>query len=135
MKNINAKKGVTLTSLIITVTIMLIIGGTVIYNGINDARTATENKLLSEIRIVQQAVFQAYSNYKKTGNEAYIVGTKVNVSNLANSLGITLVTIPQEIANTNEGAYYRIEPIKLKDIGIENSQDTYIVNYYTRRSN
>ena len=128
------KKGITLVSLIITVIVMLIIAGTATYTGINDMKIAEENKLLSELEIVKQAVYQTYLNYQRTGNSAYIVGTKVDASSLASSMGITLVTIPNTETNETITSYYRLNPTQLKNIGIENSQDTYIVNYFTRRS-
>jgi len=139
MEKLKRKQGITLTVLVITVVVLMIIGGTVIYNGITEVQQAQENKALSEAQIVQGAVLQAYTNYTKTKNETFLAGTQVTqdeMTALASELGITLVTIPSKYYDedgnlTNIAAYYRLSPLVLEEIGIYESEDTYVVNYFT----
>ena len=72
-------------------------------------------------------------NGAETKNKTILVGTKVvdtEIQGLASEIGITPVAIPNSY-NENERAYYRLSPTDLEKIGIENSEDTYIVNYIT----
>ena len=133
MLQLKNTKGITLTSLVITVVVMSIIAGIMIYNGVSDVQQAKENKALSEVQIVQHAVLEAYTKYSKTKDVSFLAGVKVEESEmatLASALGVTLAIIPEEYDETIS-AYYRLTPLNLEKIGIYESEDTYIVNYLT----
>lgn len=133
MLQFKSTKGISLIVLAITIMVMLIIAGIVIYDGIDSVRQAKENKALSEVQIVQHAVLEAYTNYSKTKDVSFLVGVKVEdseVTALASTLGVTLVTIP-EVYDETIRAYYRLTQANLEKIGINKSVDTYIVNYLT----
>lgn len=134
MLQFKSEKAITLTALVITVIVMLILAGVTIYSGIGDINQARENKALSEVQIVQHAVLEAYTKYVKTKDVTFLVGAKVEdgeLTELANTIGITLVTIPSDYTDDDLKAYYRLTPENLEKIGIYESEDTYIVNYLT----
>lgn len=130
------EKGITLVTLIITLVVMLIIAGATIGISSNVIEKAEEKKLEEELTIVNNAIMEGYTNYLRTKNNRYLVGEKITDSQateIANNIGITLVTIPTNIKeqDTNLSAYYRVIPTDLESIGIEDAQDSYIVNYLT----
>ena len=119
-------KGVTLVSLVVTIIVLLIIASISIVGGIQGADTAADNKLLTELDMVQHAVLQRYTKYSLTKDKELLVGTKVN--SLPNSTEITWqVRNPQN----DEEEYYELGSSELTNLGITNSKDTYIVNYST----
>lgn len=134
---IKNNKGITLIILVITVIVMSIIAGATIYSGTKEIEKSTENKQLSELKIVNQAVYEAYAHYNKTKDSTYIVGEALNqneIDSLISKLGINLIEIPNTYDNLLR-CYYRLTPITLENIGIYKSKDSYVVNYLTRRSN
>ena len=137
MIQVKENKGITLVTLVITVIVMIIIAGATIYNGINEIKESREKKQLSELEIVNQAVYEAYTYYNKTKNASYIVGealTQSEIYSLAGMLEVNLITIPNTYDQLLR-SYYRLTPETLEQIGIHNSKDNYVVNYITRRSN
>ncbi len=119
-------KGVTLVSLVVTIIVLLIIASISIVGGIQGADTAADNKLLTELDMVQHAVLQRYTKYSLTKDKDLLVGTKVN--SLPNPTEITWqVKNPQN----DEEKYYELGSSELTNLGITNSKDTYIVNYST----
>lgn len=133
MKLAKENKGITLVVLVITIVTMLIIASVTMYSGISQIDTAEDYKLLSELEIVKNGVYERYANYKKTKNIELLVGTKLTnteIQTLASNIGITLITIPSSY-NEDEKAYYRLTPYELDDIGIKSSEDNYVVNYVT----
>ena len=83
--------------------------------------------------MVSHAVFQRYTNYIKTNNNSFLIGQKLNndeINQISSQLGVSLVLIPSSYSEEIK-AYYRLNPEDLKQIGINDSQDTYIVNYLT----
>lgn len=131
MRKMKEKKGITLVTLVITVIIMLILTGITIYLGVDEIEQARERQLLTEVEMVSHAVYEAYVGYQKTKNETYLVGEIISkeVANiLANEMGVILVSIPSDYAEV-EKAYYRLTPADLEKIGIQKSEDNYIVNY------
>ncbi len=126
-------KGITLISLGLIILLLLIISSITIYTGINEIRNAEEKKEISELEMVSHAVFQRYTNYIKTNNNSFLIGQKLNndeINQISSQLGVSLVLIPSSYSEEIK-AYYRLNPEDLKQIGINDSQDTYIVNYLT----
>ena len=68
-------KGVTLVSLVVTIIVLLIIASISIVGGIQGADTAADNKLLTELDMVQHAVLQRYTKYSLTKDKELLVGT------------------------------------------------------------
>ena len=135
MFNTKENKGITLMALIITVIILSILAGTATFIGIDNINKSRDQIALAEIEEVKHMVGEAYILYKQTNNGNYL-NTKFPVSqaemnSISSELGITLVSIPQGEYNEVETAYYRLTPQELLSIGVEKSEDTYIVNYVT----
>lgn len=134
-------KGITLIALVITIVVLLIIASITIVGGIEGADTAAENKLLSELDMVQHAVLQRYIKVQMTKedvpgqimNEIDDVNRTVNLINetLEDGNKISLKINEYTTNNDKYQYYYELTPDTLKDLGITNAQDTYIVNYST----
>ena len=135
MKVTKENKGITLVALIITVIILIIIAGVSINYTIDGIQQTKDELLISELEQVQYIIGENYLNYIKTKNNVFLVGRKITnlteITNITNNLKIILVRIPNEYINNIEASYYEINPTELKSLGIENSENTYIVNYLT----
>lgn len=124
-------KGITIISLIVTIIILIILAGTTITITTNIIPSSKDSKYISELNIVQHAVFEQYTKYNLLKNDELLVGDKVEESKIreiATELGITLVQIPDGYTAID---YYRLDKATLLDLGISNTEDEYIVNYTT----
>jgi Tfp pilus assembly protein PilE len=133
MNKLKSNSGITLVILAITIVIMLILAGFIIPTGIEQITYSRNKKLLAEVGIVNYALYERYSSYNKTKDPAFLTGEIVPtevVQQIASSMGITLVTIPDSY-NEEVRAYYRLTPNDAKKIGITKAVDTFIVNYLT----
>lgn len=140
MNTYKNENGITLVALALTVLIMAILAGVAIYEGKIGTETAKNSKLMSEVGMVQHAVLEQYTKYKTTKNEAYLIGSKMNksdVTKIAAEMGINLVNIP---SNYNKADYYRLSASDVSKLGFQNVSDEFIVNYvsgevinYTKR--
>lgn len=129
MEKLKNRQGVTLIALVITIIILLILSGMGIYMGINSVTQAKDSKIMAELNMVQHAILQQYTKYQTTKDLATLVGIKMEyaqVQEIANKMGITLVSIPDAYQNKD---YYRLDKASLLALGITNSSDEYIVNY------
>ncbi len=128
------EKGITLIALIITITVLIILAGIGVYSGVESIREAGSDKLETELGMVQHAILQQYYKYTVTKNENDIVGESVSISEinaLENEMGITMQK-GEEIENLPIAEkYYRLTPTLLESIGVEDAEDTYIVDYST----
>ena len=124
-------KGITLIALTITIIVTIILSS-IIFTTVKKSNTTVKQARIStkiyELQQVQQVVIENYIKYKQIGNEEYLVGTKCNSQDVLNAymeeLGI-------EFKSTYEDYYILDSNDKLKKLGIENSEDYYIVNYKT----
>ena len=129
MNKLKNSKGITLSGLAITIivlTILATVGTTV---GITNVREAKDAKLDSELEMVQHAILEQYVKFETTKDVVYLVGNKLEkseVDQIAQELDITLVEIPDTYENKD---YYKLDKASLKEIGIQNTDDEYIVNY------
>ena len=125
-----SNKGITLISLVITIIVLLILSGIGLTIGNNMISTSQDKKLISELNMVQHAILEQYAKYKTTKDPSYIkVGNKMELSdvkNIANNMGIELVNIPDSYSNKD---YYKLDKLSLLRIGVQNTDDEYIVNY------
>lgn len=141
--NKRKNKGITIISLTITIILLLIIASITISIGMNSFKDSKENLKLSELKMVQQAVLENYTKYKTTKNEMYIFGNKVSYSDMQtlineiNSKNSTGENITLKVSDYTSGAldismyYYELSQEDLKEIGISNTDETYIVNFGT----
>lgn len=137
-------KGITLIALVITIVVLLIIASISIVGGIEGAETAAENKLLTELDMVQHAVLERYTKVCIT--KEIVPGSPIDYEEMKNELTeysespkestytITDVNNVQSNQQNDIGTYqyyYRLDSNALKELGITNTKDTYIVNYST----
>ena len=131
MKKLKKEQGITLVTLVITLIILVIILSITITVGIKSASNAAENKLISELDMVKNAVLQQYYKYTLTNNDNELIGVVVSSSDIESEMGISLKinTLPDNTENKYK--YYKLIPVQLKEIGIKKSEHTYVVNYGT----
>ena len=129
MNKTKENQGITLIALVITIIVLSILIGITLYSGTGAIRQTQQNKLFTELGMVQHAVMERYYQYTITQDVNLLIGTEATtVQNIAQSMGVNLlISSPVEI----EEKYYELSPIQLKEIGIINTDDTYIVNYKT----
>lgn len=123
------QKGITIITLVITVIVLMIISGIGITMGTNAIKSTKDNKLTSELVIVQQAILEQYTKYQVTKDSSYLLGDKVKseeMNQIAKDLNIQLASIPDTYSNKE---YYRLDKASLLEIGIQDTDDEYIVNY------
>ena len=129
MDKLKTQKGITLVALAITVIVLLIVSLITVNFGINGISNIKDSRLEAELNMVQHAILEQYTKYKATKNIAYLVGNKVSqeqLNEISNELGITLVNIPNTYSNKD---YYKLDKASLKEIGIQETNDEYIINY------
>lgn len=128
MQKIKRENGITMLALVITIIILTIIASIVIRYTINGMEYSKQKKLLSDLEVVQHAVYERYEQYKMTGNESFLVGKIANGTD-RNILKENSWEI--DVPTSKEDNYYILDKDCLKTIGINNSEDEYIVNYKT----
>lgn len=130
---IRNNKGVTLVAIVLTIVILLIISGIAINTGTKGAETAAENKLLSELKIVQHAVLERYTKAAIVKED--VPGSKLTTyQDIVNEIDSSIQLKITEVNYTNLNKYqyyYILYPQDLAKIGVANGKDTYIVNYST----
>ena len=146
--NKRKNKGITIIALTITIILLLIISSITISIGINSLKDSKENLKISELNMVQQAVLENYTKYKTTNNDIYILGKEKNriqvaysdMQNLINEINNKITTgenIELKVADYTSGAldisiyYYELSTEDLEEMGISNTEETYIVNFST----
>lgn len=131
-------RGVTLIALAITIIVLLIISGITITAGSYNAEKAKDNKLLSEVVMVQNAVLQRKTkaeliNGHYPGQKLTEIGINIDeVISKVNSEKVDEYEIIEK-KDTNESNYYLLsnENGGIKELNIKNTKDEYIVNYVT----
>ena len=131
----NREKGITLIALIVTIIVLLIIASITIVGSIRGIDESQENKLLSELKMVQHAVVERKTKYDLTKDTTLLKGEVTNINKI-NVEGVELtLKLTQSDIDTSEKAYRRLGKTQLSEIGLEvgagSYEDTYIVNYST----
>lgn len=112
-------KGITLLALTITITVMMIITGTVIYNSNSHIRTEKVNKLYNDIENINTKIEDYYLKYGDipTIGEKYCDRTTL-MSLLENNKGTSILYTSDNIKiNPNDGdEYYIIDLEKLDSL-------------------
>lgn len=136
MNKMKQDKGVTLIILVIIVLALMILAGVAINSGTYDVDSTLDSKLEGELRMIQYAVFQQYAKYKTTLDENSIIkGSKTYSNNeIKDFMQSNYNTIPLYTVKENDESYkkyYLLDKDDLVNIGIQDSQYSYIINYYT----
>lgn len=133
-----SQKGITLIALVITIIVLLILAGITINMGTQAIKDSKENAVLSELGMVQNAVLQRKTKSDLT-NETYpgevITSTSINLDQVIQDINANKSAEEQKVEkkDNNNGNYYLLTNTNngLADLGIQNSEDEYIVNYET----
>ena len=104
---VSNNKGITLIALVITIVVLLILASIGIGGAITGVDESTDQKLKSELKMVQHAVLQRYTKYSLTKDETMLVGDKIEEENLDSN-----------ITWQKQGSYYRINNEQFKELGI-----------------
>lgn len=135
MNRIKQEKGVTLVILTVIIIALMILVGVSINLGTYDVNSTLDSKLEGELKMVQYAVFQQYAKYKTTLNENYIVGSdyskEIKKFMSDNYPEESLVHNIVSDEDSKYKKYYLLTPDDLIEIGVQDSEYSYIVNYYT----
>jgi Tfp pilus assembly protein PilE len=126
---INNQNGVTMVILAITIIVMIIIAGVSVTIGTDSVKKAKDNQTYSELLMVQHAVLEQYTKFETTKDITYLLGNKMELSevqNIALNMNVILVNIPQNYTNKD---YYKLDKASLLEMGITNVDDEFIVNY------
>lgn len=129
MRKIKNDNGITMIVLVITIIVLTLIAAITINYSITGANYSKEKQLLADLEAVHHAVYEQYEQYKTTGDTDYLVGTKCKERP---SSDIAWEDNNQYWGESDvDKVYYTLTPTQLEKIGITNTEDTYIVNYYT----
>lgn len=129
MRKIRNNNGITMIVLVITIMVLTLIAAITINYSITGANYSKEKQLLADLEAVHHAIYEQYEQYKTTGDDSFLVGTKCNQKPNADIVWEDENQYWGE--SDNDKVYYTLTPEQLKKIGITNTDDTYIVNYYT----
>lgn len=126
--NIRKNKGITLVALVVTIIVLMIIAGISISGTIIGVKETEETAQISELTMIQHAILERYTSSIYTKQE--LPGTVIETSEVE-----TIIDEINETCNSNitlKGTEYkRLTKQDLKNLGIENEEYTYIVNYKT----
>ena len=119
------EKGITLVALLIIILLLSIIAG-IIFAEINVSKDNSGGQIAeSELKMVQNAILQTKTkaNLTRTNYED-LPGNNISKEEVQNiAKGISL--------KGEDGEYKLLDKEKLQEIGITNTDNTYIVNYNT----
>lgn len=121
------KSGITIISLAITIAVALVLISIVTVSGIGYIKDARNNKYATELFQVQHAVLEQYTMYQETKNEdMYIVGEPITMAEVTEAIQNSEIFLTGD-----EGEYYLLTPANLVELGIQQADNEYIVNYET----
>lgn len=133
MQTIKKEAGITMLILVITIIILGIVGSILISYSVVGTKETKNKKYLTNLEIVQHAIYERYEQYKVTNDLTLLVGEPISGSNKPN---VSLTWEDDNIYwNTSQAdaKYHKLDKDDLKQLGIENVEDTeYIVNYKTQ---
>lgn len=135
--NLINQKGITLLALVVTIIVLLILASITINIGTQSIKDSTEDTLLSELGMVQNAILQRKTKVDLTNEtlpgENIAKDTVEDVISDINSQQ-TSGSVPIQLKDTTDSQnYYLLTTTNggLTELGITNSQNEYIVNYET----
>ena len=136
VKNMRDEKGITMSTLIITVIILTLLAGIIVTTGQSGKELVreTENDIKAvELSNIQNAVLEDYIKYKKTNNDDGIVGNELSYSDARKKIHSVSkdIELKARQSTNNIEKYYLLEPEDVDKLGIKGVEDTYVVNYST----
>ena len=148
---IKDNQGVTIVVLVVAVVLLLILAGVGLNLSFSSIAQVKDSKLKTELGIVRQAVTEQYWKASSVGKTEISTGDRI-VSFWVGNLITNFSEIDLPNKNTvklteeseaffskvddyapvyQEDYYYRLTPNQLKEIGINEAEATYVVNYAT----
>ena len=135
---IHNQNGITLLALVITIVVLMILASITINIGKDEIKEAKEDTILTELAMVQNAILQRKTKADLT-NEEYpgetITETNINLEETIDEINENKASGEEEIKrkDNDDSHYYFLsnENEGLKNLGITNVEDAYIVNYET----
>ena len=128
--NIRKEKGITLIALILTMVILLILSGISITGTMNSKDKTSESAEISELDIIQHAALERYTKAQLTKEE--LPGTVVEKSKVKELIDeINSLSGANIILKGTTSEYKELNKTDLKNLGISNEDDIYIINYST----
>lgn len=148
---IKNNQGVTIVILVVAVVLLLILAGVGLNMSFSSVDKVKDSKWETELGMVRQAVTEQYwkaSSVGKTGismgegNVSFWIGNRImNFSeiDLPNKNTVKVTEESEAFFSKadsyapvyQEDYYYRLMPTQLKEIGIQEAEATYVVNYAT----
>ena len=143
--------GITLISLVVTIIILGILTGITIFSVHDTITEVKDSKLSTELGVVRHAVTEQYGKAAALGQTgklpdeeqvSFWAGEKITDFydiDLPDQSAVIENSDVAEFYNTlvdysceyQEDFYYRLTPEILKQIGVSDAKDTYVVNYHT----
>lgn len=125
--------GMTLLSLVIVIAIMITLISITLYESVIAFKKNSESKIeKEEIEKVQNAVLKTY--YEKTSKKEELPGMQLSNMYILNQVIEQIKTETKttiKLKDTEPTNYYLLKDEELKEIGITETEDEYIVNYKT----
>ena len=125
-----SEKGITLIALMVMIAVIIILTGISTNELIGKrglVKQARSNVALTELSQIQELILEQYTKYKQTGDESYInYGTSITKAQVENILKTEDITILLKADN-----YLELTPQDLLKLGIQGTEDNYIVNFST----
>ena len=127
LKNLKSKKekGITLISLVITITVLIILASIATYSGINVIKQSKLNKFTAEMKIMQTEVNNLYDRYM-SGEES-VLGTGKELDSEANNVFTTNAS-----GITDSSGYRYYDRGTIESLGIKEVEEEFYVNVEKR---
>lgn len=125
------QKGVTMIALIITIIVLLIIASISIGSALNSHETAAKNKILTEVGMVQHAALERYTKQVTIGNENFPGEEYTSKAEIEADIDKIKddSKLSEILNNTTPEDYYFLDKNALKNLGVTDTEDSYIINY------
>lgn len=128
--NLRKNRGITMVALVITIIVLLILAGISITGVIRGVDETKESSQISQLNMIQHALLERKTKADITKEE--LPGTTVNFTELQNIINeINQKTSANITLRGNKEDYKELSESDLKDLGISEDKNIYIVNYET----
>jgi len=121
--------GITLISLVITVTVLIILASIATYSGVNVIRQSKLNRFITEMKIMQTEVNSLYDKYSNGTEEE-----KADILNYGKALDSEASNVFTTNASgiTDSSGYKYYDKTTIETLGIENVEEEFYVNVEKR---
>jgi len=127
---IKNESGITIIALMVTIVVILILVSVSTYSGINMIKEANYTTFINELKVMQMKVNELYDR-NKNEEQINIDGILINVLDIGNELPIDSGIIFNKLG-INDTGYKYYDYSVLKNLGIEGTKQTFLVNVEKR---